>query len=170
MPCIVHNCCKRHWMIVLDGKTSESSMYNVWYLQEVPNRWQLPRHGWEADGHWGSWTSLGRERRDSRADPSITIELGAGQGTSLRSIDCQRNKSKAWVKCNNHVRGEKLQKYTTGSLNSCLVDKLLIETHYSSVPDSQKCLSCLEDHNRTGCLLGLPLILMERDKALCNKV
>lgn len=49
------------------------------------------------------------------------------------------------------MRREKLEKYTTGSLNSYLVDKLLIETHYSSVPDSQKCLSCLEDHNKTGC-------------------
>lgn len=98
------------------------------------------------------------------------LALGCGSGESLQGIDCQRNKSKARVKCNNHVRGKKLEKYTTGSLNSYLVDKLLIETHYSSVPDSQKCLSCLEDHNKTGCLLCLPLILMEKDRALCNKV
>lgn len=101
---------------------------------------------------------------------SAPFTLGSGSGKSLQGIDCHRNKSKAGVKCSNHVRGEKLEKYTTGSLNSCLVDKLLIETHYSSVPDSQKCLSCLEDHNKTGCLLCLPLILMEKDRALCNKV
>lgn len=102
--------------------------------------------------------------------PTAPLALGCGSGESLQGIDCQRNKSKARVKCNNHVRGKKLEKYTTGSLNSYLVDKLLIETHYSSVPDSQKCLSCLEDHNKTGCLLCLPLILMEKDRALCNKV
>ena len=102
--------------------------------------------------------------------PTAPLALSCGSGESLQGIDCQRNKSKARVKCNNHVRGEKLEKYTTGSLNSYLVDKLLIETHYSSVPDSQKCLSCLEDHNKTGCLLCLPLILMAKDRALCNKV
>lgn len=102
--------------------------------------------------------------------PTAPLALGCGSGKSLQGIDCQRNKSKARVKCNNHVRGEKLEKYTTGSLNSYLVDKLLIEMHYSSVPDSQKCLSCLEDHNKTACLLCLPLILMEKDRALCNKV
>lgn len=68
------------------------------------------------------------------------------------------------------MRAERLQEYATGSLNSCLVDKLFIETHYSSVPDSQKCLSCLEDGNETGCLRSLPLILIEKDRALCNEV
>lgn len=71
-----------------------------------------------------------------------------GWGESFQGIDCPRNKSKAGVKCNNHVRGEKLEKYTTGSLNSCLVDKLLIERHYSCAPDSQKCWSCLEGRNQ----------------------
>lgn len=108
--------------------------------------------------------------RPSVCSPPSPLVLGGGPGRLVWGIDCQRNKSKARVKCNNHVRGEKLQKYTTGSLNSYLVDKLLIETHYFSVPDSQKCLSCLEDHNKTGCLLCLPLILMGKDRALCNKV
>lgn len=78
-----------------------------------------------------------------------TPPAGLGLEPALQQIDCPKNKGKAGVKCNNHVRGEKLEKHTTGSLNSCLVDKLLIERHYSCAPDSQKCWSCLEGQNKT---------------------
>lgn len=50
------------------------------------SRWALGAHGHQQGGSSGT------------AEPSITIALGAGQGTSLRSIDCQRNKSKSMGK------------------------------------------------------------------------